>query len=135
MTQQDRHILLLMDNCSSHLNIALSNVKIQFLPKGTTSEFQPLDRGIIALLKKFYQKEMMSDVNEAAKHANHVLEVCKKITIYDAIINVITTWERVQLATIIKCFKKCGVPSTSTNNEEITELNDVQLDPEIGDML
>ena len=72
MVQQQRQILLLMDNCSSHPNITLSNVKIQFLPKGTMSELQPLDRGIIALLRKFYKKEMMSDVNEAAKHANHV---------------------------------------------------------------
>ena len=64
MVHQGRHILLLMDNCSGHPNITLSNVKIQFLPKGMTSELQPLDRGIIALLKKFYQKEMMSDVNE-----------------------------------------------------------------------
>ena len=77
----------------------------------------------------------MFDVNEAAKHANHVLEVCKKITIYNAIINMITALERVQPETIIKCFKRCGIPSTSTNDEEITELNDVELNPEIGDML
>ena len=75
----------------------------------------------------------MSEVNEAAKHANHVSEVCKKITIYDVIINVTTAWERVQPQTIIKCFNKCGIPSTSINNEEITELN-VQLNPERGDM-
>ena len=82
----------------------------------------------------FYQNEVMSDVNEEVKHANHVSEVCKKIAIYDAIINVITAWERVPPETIINCFKRCRIPSISTNDEEITELNDVELDPEIGDM-
>ena len=77
---------------------------------------------------------MMSDINEAAKHANHVKEVCKKITIYNAILNVITAWGRVQPETIVKCFKQCGIPSNSAIVDEFTELNDIQLDPEIGDM-
>ena len=110
MKLQKCNTLLLLDNCSSHPNITLSNVHLRFLPKGTTSELQPLDQGIIAVLKKYYQQEMISDVNEAAKEVNHVSEVCKKISVYDAIINLIMAWEKVQPKTIVKCFKKVWHP-------------------------
>ena len=43
------HNLLLLDNCPAHPDIKLSNVKLVFLPKNTTSRLEPLDRGIIAL--------------------------------------------------------------------------------------
>ena len=39
-----------------------------------------------------------------------------------------------QPETIVKCFKCCGIPPNPTIVEEFTELDDVQLDPEIGDM-
>ena len=76
---------------------------------------------------------MISDVNEAAKEANHVSEVCKIISVYDAIINLITAWEKVQPKTIVKCFKKCGIPSQSTDTE-INEIDEVEINSDIVDM-
>ena len=54
MKLQNQHILLLLDNCPGHPDIKLSNIKLWFLLKNTTSHLQPLDRGIIAWLKDFY---------------------------------------------------------------------------------
>ena len=54
MVRQNRNIILLLDNASSHNaeNIpTLSNIKVHFLPPNTTSILQPLDQGIIYSLK------------------------------------------------------------------------------------
>ncbi|KRZ07040.1 Tigger transposable element-derived protein 6 [Trichinella zimbabwensis] len=40
MRQQHRKILLLLDNAPSHLNVELSNVKLEFLPAKSTSCLQ-----------------------------------------------------------------------------------------------
>jgi DDE superfamily endonuclease len=54
MRTQKRHILLLIDNASSHQleeNEELSNIKLHFLPPNTTSHLQPIDQGIIHSFK------------------------------------------------------------------------------------
>ena len=63
MAEGSRHILLLMDNASSHRlpveaieqerlkMIELSNITLLFLPANTTSIVQPLDAGIIHAFK------------------------------------------------------------------------------------
>jgi hypothetical protein len=56
---EGRKVLLQMDNFSCHeLAVqlvgglqGLSNVRIEWLPPNTTSEWQPMDRGIIASFK------------------------------------------------------------------------------------
>ena len=65
MKMQQRHILLLLDNCPGHPTLNnLSNVTVKFLPKRTTSELQPLDQGIIAVVKKRFSTEIMDEVNQ-----------------------------------------------------------------------
>ena len=62
MKLQRRHILLLLDNCPSHPDLNnLSNIKLQFLPKSTTSKTQPLDMGVIKSLKAQYRRRMGND--------------------------------------------------------------------------
>ncbi|RHY24803.1 hypothetical protein DYB32_008682, partial [Aphanomyces invadans] len=57
MVAQDRKVLLLVDNASSHkLPETLSNVNVRFLPPNTTAYLQPLDAGAIAALKKKIQR-------------------------------------------------------------------------------
>jgi hypothetical protein len=56
---EGRKVLLLMDNFSGHKlavqlvggKTGLSNVQIEWLPPNTTSEWQPMDQGIIATFK------------------------------------------------------------------------------------
>lgn len=52
LRSQNRKILLLVDNAPSHPVIhGLTNMKVVFLPKNTTSLIQPMDAGIIRNLK------------------------------------------------------------------------------------
>jgi hypothetical protein len=54
MRQQNRNILLLMDNAPTHLideTIQLSNIKVYFLLPNKTSHLQSLDAGIINSFK------------------------------------------------------------------------------------
>ena len=71
MAEAGRHILLLMDNASSHMlpveaieqeelkMIELSNIILLFLPANTTSVVQPLDAGIIHAFKAHYRTLLM----------------------------------------------------------------------------
>ncbi|DBA02719.1 TPA: hypothetical protein N0F65_010544 [Lagenidium giganteum] len=56
MVEQQRHILLLLDNASVHkTGRTFSNVRLHLLPPNTNSKIQPNDAGIIANLKHHYE--------------------------------------------------------------------------------
>ena len=81
MKMQKHHILLFLDNCLSHPDIKLSNVKLRFLPKNATSHLQPLDKGIIAWLKNFYRRQLMTGIRNAMCNSENVVDLAKKVTI------------------------------------------------------
>lgn len=57
MKDEGRHILLLLDNASSHrINETPSNIQIKMLPPNTTAFLQPQDAGIIASLKAWIKR-------------------------------------------------------------------------------
>lgn len=62
MKRQGRKVILFMDNGSSHVNIKLSNVKMQFLPPNTTSKLQPMDQEIIQALRLGYRKKQLQTI-------------------------------------------------------------------------
>jgi hypothetical protein len=87
---QERKILLLLDNFSSHeLGIqlvgglqGLSHVRIEWLPPNTTSHWQPLDQGIIAGFKLQYRRQWVSYMLqqcEAGKDPNKTITLLKAI--------------------------------------------------------
>ena len=60
MRVANRHILLFIDNCSSHVSVAgLTNVKLIFFPPNCTSKLHPADQGIIQNVKVHYRKTMI----------------------------------------------------------------------------
>ncbi|XP_060579865.1 tigger transposable element-derived protein 4-like [Ruditapes philippinarum] len=57
---QSRRVLLIVDNCPAHPEIAgLRSVKLVFLPPNTTSLTQPMDQGVIKNLKAHYRKQVI----------------------------------------------------------------------------
>ncbi|POM64511.1 Tigger transposable element derived 4 [Phytophthora palmivora] len=54
MGAEDRHVLVLVYNASSHTEegLTLTNVRVEKLPPNTTSKLQPLDQGIICCVKR-----------------------------------------------------------------------------------
>ena len=54
MKAQGRKVLV--DNAPLHiLGEELSNIRVSFLPKNTTSVLQPLDMGVIRAFKAYYK--------------------------------------------------------------------------------
>ncbi|KAF0726970.1 hypothetical protein Ae201684P_010841 [Aphanomyces euteiches] len=71
MVMQDRKILLLVDNVSSHkLATDLTNVELKTLPPNTTAYLQPLDAVIIAAFKAKIKKKQLE---YALRQVNGVL--------------------------------------------------------------
>ncbi|KAE9023708.1 hypothetical protein PR001_g12848 [Phytophthora rubi] len=56
-----KHILLLLDNASSHStgDLVLTNVQVRKLPPNTTTYLQPMDTGIIAAFKQRYRRKQL----------------------------------------------------------------------------
>ena len=81
MRLQRRKILMFVDNCSAHPPIAISNVKLVFLPPNTTSKLQPCDAGIIAAVKAQYRKRLLRHLLANMDEATSATELSKRVTV------------------------------------------------------
>ena len=107
MREQKRNILLLVDNAPSHImDEELTNVKIKFLPKDTTSVLQPLDQGIIRSFKAHYKKSL---INYLITMGNSSPETMKGINLGLVVNWVSDAWKLVTEETITNCFRKTGL--------------------------
>ena len=60
MRLANRHILLFVDNCSSHVVVnGLTSIGLVFFPPNCTSKLQPADQGIIQNLKVHYRQTLI----------------------------------------------------------------------------
>ena len=64
MEQQNRQVLLILDNVPCHPSIELSNVDLLFLTPNTTAAAQPLDAGIIKCLKLKYRQALLNHLKK-----------------------------------------------------------------------
>ncbi|KAG0439047.1 Tigger transposable element-derived protein 1 [Dictyocoela muelleri] len=113
MSKENRKILLLLDNASSHPNAYLSNIELLFYLKNTTSLIQPLDMGIIKAFKNHYFNELINSIDYDFL-SNDFLGF-NSINIKDAIILISIAWDNINKETITNCFKK-GVGNANTEN-------------------
>lgn len=130
MRAQGRRILLLVDNCPAHpKDVRLSNVKLEFLPKNTTSVLQPCDQGIIRSFKCHYRKLLIKHVllrmQEKGVTASQV-----PIDILQAMRWSKRAWEAVTQSTIANCFRKAGVKIDG--DATVTATADEQENPDDG---
>ena len=96
LKREKQNILLFLDNASCHppsIGDKLSNITIKFLPKNTTAKTQPLNAGIIANWKVKY-KEIL----------NNIRYVCFKAYRVKNASEIVSAWNEVSPATIVKCF-------------------------------
>lgn len=132
--QQKRNVLLLLDNCSSHFNIPLSNIRLLFIPPNTSSIIQPLDAGIIKTFKDNYRNKllmmMLGDLNGGFS------EKYKKINIKDAIFWSKVAWNEIKISTITKCFNNSltNTPETEVETKSTLFENNV-IEGYINDVL
>ena len=108
--RQKRKILLLLDNASCHTHLKLSNVRLVFFPPNLTARIQPMDQGVIATLKKHYRRMLVEFLVMKIASANSAYELCKSVTVLDAINWIQSAWdEHVKPETIQTCFSKAGI--------------------------
>ena len=66
-TKTNAKVLLIMDNCGPHgkeLIDPLHQITVKFLPPNCTSVYQPMDCGVIAMLKKKYRYHLLGRMLE-----------------------------------------------------------------------
>ena len=105
------HILLLVDNAPSHMvDAQYSNIKIVFLPTNTTAELQPLDQGIIRVVKLSYCKAITEKVLARidADKPDNLQTIMSSLDFVVACENIMAAWNHVSEALIVKCFHKVG---------------------------
>ena len=103
MKRNNRKIALIIDNCTAHKFVPLSNVKLIFLPPNATSRLQIMDMGVIHTLKAHYRRlvRRMIAIFEAKKS----LDV-KDIQFYESIIMLSSAWDQMDGNVIKNCFRK-----------------------------
>ena len=107
-----RKIVLLIDNCPAHPNIAasLKAVNLVFLPPNTTAKLQPCDQGIIQNLKVQYRKYLLIKLISAIEAKEDFAP-----TLLDALYLLRLSWENVSAQTIANCFHHSGFTLGSSN--------------------
>ena len=109
MKRKRRHILLFLDNATSHPpDLTLSNIKLCYLPPNTTSHLQPLDQGIIRTFKAAYRKYLLRSLLSKLDVADDAPSLCRSVTILDAIQWTVKAWSDIKASTIEKCFRALG---------------------------
>ena len=129
MVKEERNIILFLDNATVHptsLVDTFSSIKVVFLPKNTTSRFQPLDAGIIQSFKSKYRQKLIRYVIARVKEDSLASEIQKQIDVLQAIEWVAKAWKEVTAETIKNCFAKCGF------TEETSEIKDGIVDEEFN---
>ena len=114
MKMQSRNVVLFLDNGTSHresIEKNLSNIKLVFLPKNTTSRLQPLDAGIIRAFKLKYRKLLIRYVISRVDDNKRASDIINEINILKVIGWVKSAWREVTSDTIKHCFEKCGSPT------------------------
>lgn len=122
--QLKRRILLIVDNCRAHPFIHLKNIRIEFLPPNTTSILQPMDMGIIKVLKGMYRSKLVKFVLQKIEEnvldlSSSAPEITKKINLLNAIQFAADSWTGITDTTIKNCFSHAGFHH-SINTDETT---------------
>ena len=110
-----RKIILFMDNAPYYpesLSGRYSNIKVEFLPKNTTSRLQPLDAGIIRNFKLEYRKKLLKFVISRINDNVKATDIIQEVDALKAISWIKSAWGEVSEETIVKCSKKCEFRKT-----------------------
>lgn len=122
MHAENRHVLLLLDNVSSHrLDASLSNVKVHMLPPNTTSFLQPQDAGIIRQFKlkisKLQNRRVVERFDALLQRADDLdshtmqqeIELLRQVDVLEAMRWAQDAWELVTKSTVTNCWRHTGI--------------------------
>ena len=129
---QDRKVVLLIDNCPAHPEIKnLTNTNLIFLRPNTTSVLQPMGQGVIQSLEVHYRRRIVCLCTKSL-NKNKPLP---KITILQAMKNLVSSWNAVSEESIVNCFEKANI-SHANQKTAVTDADDPfeSLEEELGNL-
>lgn len=109
MAEKGRHIILLSDNCSSHLKFKKEdypNVRVEFFPPRMTSHIQPMDAGIIRAWKAYYRSLRVLRILE--RHEDEEVEIYL-LDQLEAMHMALIAWGRLSRETVQNCWQHTGI--------------------------
>ncbi|RHY51880.1 hypothetical protein DYB34_004871 [Aphanomyces astaci] len=115
MASEGRHVLLILDNASSHdpLDVILTNVRMLMLPPNTTAFLQPMDAGIIAAFKSHYKRRQMDHVvdmiDDPTVESGREPRNLYAVDVLTAMRWSVSAWNCVTSTTIRNCWAHTGV--------------------------
>ena len=127
-----RAVLLTMDNFAAHLaGLELAppppNIRICWLPNNSTSQYQPLDQGIIQNLKIYYRKQWLIFILYHYECNQDPLQI---VTLLDCIRWLVRAWNHNILSTtILACFYKSTLVLNPVQLVTAQQLNARQTAP------
>lgn len=136
MRNANRKILLFVDNCSSHCYVPdLTNVTVTYLPANTTSLIQPLDQGVISVVKTYYRKAALRHLLSQIEQFESATQASKSINIRDAISWLSLAWNSLEARTISGCFARAGFLTPEIAQVAPQFPVEVQVDDELPPLL
>jgi len=100
-----RKIVIIMDNCPSHPQLKkLFNVELICLPKNTTAKLQPMDAGVIRMLKANYRRRLAKRRLLAFDN-----NMPFSINVLEALNLIKASWEEIDSTKIEHCFQHAGI--------------------------
>ena len=108
MKEQNREILLLIDNAPSHIfdEVQLTNVRVVFLHPNMTSHIQPLDAGIIRSFKAHYRRLYILrvlDHDDEGKNDIYYIDQLEGMNLSR------TAWNLTKSTTVANCWRHAGI--------------------------
>src|SRR5215471_18481671 len=107
MQQQNRKVLLLVDNATSHIYdpTKIPHIRVEFLDPNMTSHIQPMDAGIIRCFKAHYRKFYILhalDRDEDGENDIYHIDQLQGMKL------ALKAWACVSAKTVANCWKHAG---------------------------
>jgi len=135
MRIQQRRILLLSDNVSSHPRPespprnykgptppVLQYIQLEYFAPNMTAFIQPLDAGIIRSFKARYRQRLLEHMVNLFGKNPISFSADKTIDIYSAIMMATEAWDSVPSSLIFNCWQKTGIIA-AFDKEEVGDVN------------
>lgn len=108
-------ILLVLDIAPAHpphLDDFHPDIKVVYLPSNTNSMLQPMDQGIMRLLKAYYTRKMFTQAVTDTKHVHSktLKEFWRDFNIYASLLNIADSWHQVTNAAMNSAWIKLYPP-------------------------
>ena len=110
---EKRKITMIIDNCKAHPHVEnLGWVELIFLPPNTASVTQPMDQGIIRLLKAKYCSLAVEKVISAPEEK----KALPKFSVLSAMFMLRKAWDAIPNSTFTNCFRKAGISQATVES-------------------